>query len=68
MISITMEKSVDQSNVETTTPSAPVDLKGKSAVISDNLYEHEQTVFQVIRSHPVLIWWAFFFSVSAIGW
>ncbi|KAJ4286211.1 hypothetical protein N0V88_008074 [Collariella sp. IMI 366227] len=63
-----MEKSVDQSNVETTTPSAPVDLKGKSAVVSDNLYEHEQTVFQVIRSHPALIWWAFFFSVSAIGW
>jgi hypothetical protein len=36
--------------------------------MSDNFFEHEQTVFQVIRGHPVLIWWAFFFSVSAIGW
>jgi hypothetical protein len=63
-----MEKPADQSNVETATPSAPADTTGKSALISDNNFEHEQTVLQVIRGHPVLIWWAFFFSVSAIGW
>src|SRR5699024_1430185 len=41
---------------------------GKEAVLSDNLLEHQQTVRQVISQHPALVWWAFFFSVSAIGW
>ncbi|KAL4865303.1 hypothetical protein BDV12DRAFT_211098 [Aspergillus spectabilis] len=63
-----MEKSVEQSNVETVSTLDPATVRGKSALISDNIFEHEQTVLQVIRSHPVLIWWAFFFSVSAIGW
>lgn len=63
-----MEKSVEKSGVETADSVAPVSAKGKSALISDNNFEHEQTVLQVIRGHPILIWWAFFFSVSAIGW
>jgi hypothetical protein len=63
-----MEKPAGQYNVDTATPSAPADATGKSALIRDNNFEHEQTVLQVIRGHPVLIWWAFFFSVSAIGW
>jgi hypothetical protein len=63
-----MEKPVDLSHAEAATPPAPESIKGKSALIRDNNFEHEQTVLQVIRSHPVLIWWAFFFSVSAIGW
>ena len=41
---------------------------GKEAVLSDNLLEHEQTVLQVITQHPALVWWAFFFSISAVGW
>jgi hypothetical protein len=63
------EKSVgvEDSNLETVNhPDATA--TAKSAVISDNIFEHQQTVLQVIRSHPSLIWWAFFFSVSAIGW
>jgi hypothetical protein len=56
------KKSVDESKVETTNEN------GKSALINDRISEHEQTVLQVLRGHPVLIWWAFFFSVSAIGW
>ena len=56
------KKSADESNVETAAE------RGKSALVIDNIAEHEQTVLQVLRSHPVLIWWAFFFSVSAIGW
>jgi hypothetical protein len=40
----------------------------KSAVIHDNVFEHSQTVRSVARNHPTLVWWAFFFSVSAIGW
>ena len=41
---------------------------GKSAVINDNYFEHTQTIGAVARNHPALVWWAFFFSVSAIGW
>lgn len=62
------EKSVEHSNVETVITPNPTNDHGKSALITDNFLEHEQTVFQVIRDHPVLVWWAFFFSVSAIGW
>jgi hypothetical protein len=62
------EKSVEHSNIETVDRPDAANHDGKSALMSDNFFEHEQTVFQVIRSHPVLIWWAFFFSVSAIGW
>ncbi|KAJ5379946.1 uncharacterized protein N7496_002374 [Penicillium cataractarum] len=62
------EKSVEHSNVETVTTPNPPNDHGKSALITDNFLEHEQTVFQVIRDHPALVWWAFFFSVSAIGW
>lgn len=40
----------------------------KSAVINDNVFEHHQTIRMVARNHPALVWWAFFFSVSAIGW
>lgn len=40
----------------------------KSAVISDNVFEHRQTIRMVARNHPALVWWAFFFSVSALGW
>lgn len=54
--------SVSESKVET------ADERGKSALVSESISEHEQTVLQVLRGHPVLIWWAFFFSVSAIGW
>jgi hypothetical protein len=63
------EKSVgvEHSNLETVHP-PDANATAKSAVINDNIYEHQQTVLQVIRSHPALIWWAFFFSVSAIGW
>ncbi|KAL3442223.1 general substrate transporter [Aspergillus insuetus] len=63
------EKSVgvEDSNLETVHP-PDANATAKSAVINDNIFEHQQTVWQVIRSHPALIWWAFFFSVSAIGW
>lgn len=40
----------------------------KSAVVNDNVYEHHQTIRMVASNHPALAWWAFFFSVSAIGW
>lgn len=40
----------------------------KSAVINDNVFEHRQTIRMVARNHPALVWWAFFFSVSAVGW
>lgn len=67
-----VEKSAEHSNIEALTRAdsadAPVDARAKSALASDNIFEHEQTVLQVLRGHPVLIWWAFFFSVSAIGW
>jgi hypothetical protein len=62
------EKSGEHSNVETVPTRDAANDPGKSALINDSFLEHEQTVFQVIRNHPVLIWWAFFFSVSAIGW
>ncbi|KAL4734417.1 general substrate transporter [Aspergillus similis] len=67
-----IEKSSNHSNIETLTRAdsadATADARAKSALASDNIFEHEQTVLQVLRGHPVLIWWAFFFSVSAIGW
>jgi hypothetical protein len=59
---------VEQSNVETVIEPNLHPEQGKSALITDNFFEHEQTVYQVIRGHPVLVWWAFFFSVSAIAW
>jgi hypothetical protein len=62
------EKSVEHPNIETVTGPDHANNDGKAALMNDNFFEHEQTVWQVIRSHPVLIWWAFFFSVSAIGW
>lgn len=62
------EKSGEHSNVERVPTQDVANDPGKSALINDSFLEHEQTVFQVIRNHPVLIWWAFFFSVSAIGW
>lgn len=66
-----IETSADHSTVETVhADSADVaaDPGAKSALVSDNVFEHQQTVRQVIFGHPVLIWWSFFFSVSAIGW
>lgn len=66
-----IEKSADHSTVETVhADSADVaaDPRAKSALVSDNVFEHQQTVRQVIFGRPVLIWWSFFFSVSAIGW
>ncbi|KAL4744841.1 hypothetical protein BDW72DRAFT_208690 [Aspergillus terricola var. indicus] len=67
-----IEKSADHSNIETLTGADSVDAtteaRAKSALASDNILEHQQTVLQVFCGHPVLIWWAFFFSVSAIRW
>lgn len=59
---------VEHSNVDMINEPNSHTEQGKSALITDNYLEHEQTVFQVIRGHPVLVWWAFFFSVSAIAW
>ncbi|KAF9885302.1 hypothetical protein FE257_013019 [Aspergillus nanangensis] len=72
-----MEKEIEHANVEGTVTTVETvtrmhiqrfQMDGKFALIYDSVFENEQTVWQVIRSHPALVWWAFFFSVSAIGW
>jgi hypothetical protein len=30
--------------------------------------ERPQSAWQMVRSHPALVWWAFFFAMSAVGW
>lgn len=59
------EKITEETHVETaTTESFPP----KGAVSTDNQTEHQLSLWFVIRNHPSLVWWTFFFGVSAIGW
>lgn len=30
--------------------------------------EHQLSPWDVVRNYPALVWWAFFFAVSAVGW
>lgn len=43
-------------------------VRSNEAVANDNAEEHQLSVQQVVRNHKTLVWWAFFFAVSAVGW
>jgi hypothetical protein len=30
--------------------------------------EHELSIRDVLRNHKRIVWWCFFFSMSAVGW
>ncbi|KAI9727582.1 MAG: hypothetical protein M1834_008021 [Cirrosporium novae-zelandiae] len=47
----------------------PLDeTQAKATLANDNSEEHNLTARQVIVAHPALVWWAFFFALSALGW
>ncbi len=38
------------------------------AVAEDNIKEHRTTLYDVIARHKRIVWWTFFFAMSAVGW
>ncbi|KAF4458226.1 maltose permease [Fusarium albosuccineum] len=41
----------------------------KSDVVNaERQAEHDMTLKQVLRQHPALVWWCFYWSIAAIGW
>lgn len=43
-------------------------LQAKEALREDNKAEHELTVRQVLKGHPVLVWWIFYWAMAGVGW
>ncbi|KAJ9297545.1 hypothetical protein DTO271G3_4320 [Paecilomyces variotii] len=43
-------------------------LSGKEAVADNNEEERQLSLWYVLLHHKGLVWWCFFFAVSAIGW
>ncbi|KAF8861093.1 maltose permease [Acephala macrosclerotiorum] len=39
-----------------------------AAIVADTEEEHNLTFSQICKNHPMLIWWAFFYAMSAVGW
>jgi hypothetical protein len=40
----------------------------KDCIQQDHALEHELTAKQVLKKHPVLVWWCFYWSLAAVGW
>ncbi|EGX89337.1 maltose permease [Cordyceps militaris CM01] len=43
-------------------------LQTKDALRHDNKAEHELTVKQVLKSHPILVWWIFYWAMAGVSW
>ncbi|TQV96367.1 hypothetical protein V2A60_003220 [Cordyceps javanica] len=43
-------------------------LQMKDALREDNKAEHELTVKQVLKAHPILVWWIFYWAMAGVGW
>lgn len=41
--------------------------KASEAIAADNAGEHSMTIGHVLRHHPKIIFWAFFWSLCAVG-
>ena len=54
--------------VEETTTRYEDMLKGDDAAAVAAAEEHFMSIQDVLRNHKRIVWWCFFFSMSAIGW
>lgn len=43
------------------------DIKNET-LREDNVAEHEMTVKDVFKNHPMVVWWAFYWAMSGVGW
>lgn len=43
-------------------------VPSKEVIASNNEEEHQLSLWHVLQHHKGLVWWCFFFAVSAIGW
>lgn len=58
-----------QNAIVETRQEIPIDqLSGKEAVADNNEEERQLSLWYVLLHHKALVWWCFFFAVSAIGW
>ncbi len=44
-----------------------VNLK-RETIRVDHQAEHELSIREVLRNHPALVWWCFYWSMAGVGW
>lgn len=44
------------------------DHSRRGSVARDTATEHDLTFIDVLKHHKMLIWWAFYFAMCAVGW
>ena len=41
---------------------------GNTTMSTEKGEDRQQSAWQTVRTYPALVWWAFFFAMSAVGW
>lgn len=62
------EKLTTQEHIELTDTKDINDVKDADTVERANELEKQVTIRDVLRNHPRLAWWIFFWAMAAVGW